>query len=75
MNTGPRDPPSEMRSRCAVLQRCASPDPPVLAILLLSSLACFTERPSYWPPGKGKTVARPREQRWPKGRTGSFIND
>lgn len=40
----------------------------------LSSLLRL-QRPSYWPPGKGKTVARPREQRWPNGRTGSFTND
>lgn len=40
MSAVPGDPPSEMRSRCAVPERCASPDPSALAIPL-SSRACL----------------------------------
>lgn len=64
--------------KCAhvVLFQSAVPAPTRLRSLSPSALEpAYTERPSYWPPGKGKTVAGPREQRWPSGRTGSFIND
>lgn len=44
MSTVPRDTPSEMRSRCAVPERYASPNPSVLAIPLSSGVCLPSDR-------------------------------